>query len=64
MPICGVWHRRTLPAVFFADHRDNIDADKHRHDYEDHNGRKGIDCRIDALGHIIDNDGNIFYAIA
>ena len=43
---------------------DQICKKKHQHNDHDHNSRKGVDGGIDALCHIIYNNGYIFYSVS
>ena len=53
-----------LSGIFFHKSGNEIGKYQYHHNDQDYNGRQGIDGRVNSFGHVIDHNGNIFYAVS
>ena len=53
-----------LACSLLVQDRNEVDDAQHKRDQKDHDGRERVDRRIDALGHRIDQNGDVVHAVA
>ena len=55
---------RMLTCMLLKNRRKHICENKYQNNNHDYNGRQGINGWIDSLGHIVNNNRNIFHTVA